>query len=93
MKVTSSGILLSGVGLGAIYLLTRERNGIFRPVTPDATKAYWASSFGDLTLSAMDWATNGWGTWGDNWDWNYNGNSKTIDDVQGYYENGGFSSL
>jgi hypothetical protein len=93
MKVTSSGILLTGVGLGALYLLTRERTGVFRPVTPDATNAFWGSSMGDLATNAMDWYTNGWGSWGDGWDWTYSGDSKTIDDVQDYYNNGGFSSL
>jgi len=90
MKVTAGGIAVAGVGAAALYLLTRERTGVFRPVTPDVTNAFWDTSFGDLTLNAMDWYTNGWGS---GWDWTYNGQSRTIDDVQRYYENGGLSSL
>lgn len=69
-SAAGQAIVLGAAALGAYYLYKQSRQNILRPVTPDATNAYWNSSLGDLTSAMADWYTNGWGS---SWDWTYGG--------------------
>ncbi|MCK2047006.1 hypothetical protein [Chromohalobacter moromii] len=73
---------------GGIYVAYRAYQGIagMPSVTETANKAWWKTSFGDLTEGTIKMSN-----WGDSWE--YNGPSATLEDVQKHYENGGFSTL
>lgn len=90
---TKDAVIIGGLGLGA-YLLWRNVPSVTTPTEATqrfATNAFWDTGFGDITLSAMDWYTNGWGEWGDGWDWTYSGDAAT--DLQRRFENGSYSTL
>lgn len=91
MKVTTVTDLtkLALVG-GLVYVGYRAVKGLGEVpnATEVATNAYWGSSLGDLTGHALDWYTNGWGSYGD-----YAQPLTTIEGVQDHFDRGGFATL
>ncbi|MCK0745011.1 hypothetical protein [Chromohalobacter nigrandesensis] len=73
---------------GAAYVGYRLYKGVrgMPSVTETANKAWWKTSFGDLTEGTIKLST-----WGDSWE--YDGPSMTPDEVQNRFDNGGFSTL
>ncbi len=92
MKVsTATDVVKLGLVVGVAYVGYRALTalGEVPNATETATNAYWKSSFGDLTGHALDWYTNGWGS--------YSGYAKPpmtdIDGVQDHFDRGGFATL